>query len=615
MSMQKRIPEIVGVLALILAGGCDTLDIANPNAPDTPHLLASPSSVEAVAQGAMKTWYLTTQGGLGEDQYPALTLAVMARSHVAMWNNYHIRFYTGCTDGTFPGQPALPWNGYTAATGGTCGAGTLEGPHYPRAEWQNNPAAAERTQIEALWYGYYSALSSARDVLKRIRVDKLIITDAANTKMVETMTVLAQALSLSGLALNYDHAYIVDFDTDLPSLKFSTALELRDAAMAKFDTAITMAGANTFTTADGFFGPGVTYANGKVAQIANTMAARTLAYFPRNAAQNATVDWARVAGYASNGISSGARFNWVFNQDACNTWCDQLKVWSNDFGTVRVHSRVAHLLDPASQPDPWDPNTNTHPNSPDKRLGDGNYRGATDTSNAFLKVLNAHPDTNCLKPVGCTGGTDFVWTYISVFGRTNRGAWHQSPLGQIRYDSLPGCGDNPQGSSSPGTLNTPMVLAAENDLIWAEALIRGPAPNLAQAATLINNTRVGRGGLTPSTGTLADLQYEQDVELLGSNNAPYYNQRRIDNLEPLTPHEMPVPAKELGVLGIPLYTCGGAAHPDGSCDTFPAPSPTARAAGGAASLVASAPKVWAQLEEERRNRTAANRLLSRLLVK
>src|SRR2546422_6061596 len=99
MSMQKRIPEIVGVLALILAGGCDTLDIANPNAPDTPHLLASPSSVEAVAQGAMKTWYLTTQGGLGEDQFPALTLAVMARRHVAMWNNYHIPVYNGGTDG------------------------------------------------------------------------------------------------------------------------------------------------------------------------------------------------------------------------------------------------------------------------------------------------------------------------------------------------------------------------------------------------------------------------------------------------------------------------------------------------------------------------------------
>src|SRR5437667_5715786 len=98
MSMSKRIPEVVGLMAaLVLAGGCDTLKIANPNAPDTPHLLASPASVEAVAQGAMKTWYLTSQGGVGEDQYTARTLADMARSHVAMWHHYHLRFYTGCT--------------------------------------------------------------------------------------------------------------------------------------------------------------------------------------------------------------------------------------------------------------------------------------------------------------------------------------------------------------------------------------------------------------------------------------------------------------------------------------------------------------------------------------
>ena len=68
----KRIPGIGGVvLTLIVAGGCDSLVISNPNAPDTPHLLANPASVLTVAQGAMKTWYLTTQGGLGEDQYPA----------------------------------------------------------------------------------------------------------------------------------------------------------------------------------------------------------------------------------------------------------------------------------------------------------------------------------------------------------------------------------------------------------------------------------------------------------------------------------------------------------------------------------------------------------------
>src|SRR5207253_8178022 len=154
MSMRKRIPEIVGVVALVLAGGCDTLKIANPNAPDTPHLLASPTSVLSLAEGAMRTWVLTTHGGYGEDQYPVLTMSVMARGHVAMWNNFHIRFYTGCTNAN--------WNGYTTTTNGTCGKPLSEGPPYARAAWNNDPAAAERTQIEAQWYGYYSALSSAR---------------------------------------------------------------------------------------------------------------------------------------------------------------------------------------------------------------------------------------------------------------------------------------------------------------------------------------------------------------------------------------------------------------------------------------------------------------------
>src|SRR2546428_2743874 len=226
MSLIKRTPEVLGaVAALVLAGGCDSLKISNPNAPDTPQLLKSPASVEALAQGAMRSWFLTTHGGYGADQYPVLTLDVMARGHVAMWNNFHIRYYTGCTNAN--------WNGYTTATNGTCGNPLSEGPPYPRAAWNNDPAAAERTQIEAMWYGYYSALSSARDVLKRIRVDGLIITDAPTTKMVETLTVLAQALSFSGLALNYDHGFIVDYNTDLTTLKMSTATEIRYADMAK----------------------------------------------------------------------------------------------------------------------------------------------------------------------------------------------------------------------------------------------------------------------------------------------------------------------------------------------------------------------------------------------
>lgn len=585
MRKSKRIPGIVGpVLALVLAGGCDTLNIGNPNAPDSKRALSDPATVEQIAVGAFQTWYLTTQGGFGEDQYPALTLSVMARSHTAAWNNFNIRFYTGCTNAN--------WDVYTTATNGTCSTEQL-GTIFPRIEWQNNPASAQRTQIEAMWYGYYSALSSANDVVKAIRVNNLVITDAGTTKMVETMALLAQGLALSGIALNYDQGFIVDYNTDLATLTFSPAAAVRDAALAKFDEVIANANANTFEVPSSFFGsPGLGYDNVKIAQIANTMAARLLAYSPRNATENAAVDWARVAGYASKGISStstgGTSFDIVFHQDACNTWCDFLKVWSNDMTTMRLHTRVAHLLDPATQPDPWNIALNSNPNSPDKRLGDGTVR----VGPAYAGLIAGYPDTNCAKPTGCTGGTDYVWSFDQEAQRKDRGAWHQSAVGQIRYDSLTTCGDNPQGAAT-GEGDAVMILAAENDLIWAEALIRQPTPDLATAATLINNTRVGRGGLTPATAgdanLLQELQYEQDVELPGSNIAPFYNQRRIDKLEPLTPHEMPVPAKELGVLQQPLYTCGGAANPDGSCQAH---------AAVVAALYTDAPRVWADMQRQ-----------------
>jgi hypothetical protein len=337
------------------------------------------------------------------------------------------------------------------------------------------------------------------------------------------------------------------------------------------------------------------------------MAARTLAYFARNAAENGTVDWARVAGYASKGISSGTPFNLTFHQDACTSWCDFLKVWSNDMTTMRAHTRVAHMMDPVTQPDPWDVNTNSDPNSPDKRLGNGTYRGPAAYAAA---ILRAYPDTTG------AGGYDYVWTHTKEFGNKTRGAWHQSAVGQVRYDSLTTCGDNPQGETT-GSGDAPMVLAAENDLLWAEALIRGPANDRATAATLINYTRVGpdrlshpRGGLPPATAgdanLLQELQYEQDVELMGSNIAPFYNQRRIDNLEPLTPHEMPVPAQELGVLRLCTGTCytWGGSNPPNSSASAPQPS--------AAVLMQRAPQIWKQMYQERQARMRASHLLRSL---
>jgi len=547
-------------------------------------------AILALAVGAMQTWYNTSQGGAGvTDAYAGLTLSVMAKSHVAAWNNFNIRFYTGCTNFAFPGYPA-----------GSCG-GSSEGAPYPRTEWQNDPAVAQRAQIEWFWYGYYAALSSANDLLRAIGTNGVVITNPSTTNMVETMVPLVQALSLSDIALNYDKGFIVDENSHVSALTLFTRTQVRDAALTKFNAVIAKATPNTFTVPGSFFGgPGVTYDNVKIAQIANTMAARLLAYFPRDAAENADVsaggqvDWTKVASYASKGISSptgGAPFDWVFHQDGCIAWCDFFKAWTNDMTIMRVHSRVAHLMDPATQPDPWNLAANSPPNSADHRLGDGTLRSDR-AGPAYADLIEVNPDLTG------NGGYDYVWSFHQEIQNRSRGLWHQSAIGQVRYDSLATCGDDPQGDAA-GVGDAPVVLAAENDLIWAEALIRRAAPDAATAATLINYTRVGpdrlgrpRGSLPPSTGTLADLQYEQDVELPGSNIAPYFNQRRIDNLEPLTPHEMPVPAKQLIALQLPLYTWGGANNPPNS-------SPTATAAGLVASAQ-NAARVWADLRRQAR---------------
>src|SRR5437899_4107074 len=532
MSLTKRIPEVLGlVAALVLAGGCETLNVKNPNAPDSGRLLTDPATVQSIAIGAMRTWFSTTQGPTdGADPYPGLTLSVMAKSHVAAWNNYNIRFYTGCTDAPFPGY-----------LNGSCN-GSSEGSPYPRIEWQNDPASAQRTQIEYLWYGYYSALSSANDVVTAIRKKGLKITDAATTKMVETMGVLVQALCLSQISLMYDKGFIVDENTDLTSLSFSPRAAIRDAAIAKFDDVINnLTTAKDFTVPGDFFGkPGQSYDNVAIAQIASTMAARTLAYFPRTAAENADksvaggqVDWVKVVSYASKGISSptaGTPFDWVFHQDGCINWCDFFKVWSNDMTTTRIHSRVAHLMDP-NLPDPWTVAGSSSPHSPDNRLGDGTMR-ADRASPEFASAMSVNPDLTG------NGGYDYVWSFDQEIQRKTRGLWHQSAVGQVRYDSLASCGDNPEGLPT-GVGDGPVILAAENDLIWAEALLRQPAPAPALAAPLIDKTHVGPDRLGRPRGNLASvaglnvsdmllaLQYEQDVELPGSNGfAPYFNQRR-----------------------------------------------------------------------------------------
>ena len=509
--------------ATVAVAGCNELDVVNPNAPDARRALSDPAALEAVAGGTMRTWFTGYEGMMAVGP-----LTTIADTYSSSWNNFYMLYINSQdADGTRNSRP-----------------------------WKNDPAAQERLNLEWFWTRYYGVASSASDVLKAIRTDKVVVNNASDTKRAETIAAFMLAAAHSGIALNYDKGFIIDETTDVTKLAYSNRKLMRDAALAKLDAAIVLANANTFTTPAAWTN-GRSYSNVQIARIANTMAAMTLAYYPRDAAENATeVDWARVASYASKGMSTGAAFDFVFVGDGCASWCHEVLVWFNSIDTGVIHTRVANLLDPVTQKDPYPVGGNSKPNSPDKRLGDGTFGDAS-----IVDGFGTIPVEEGSRP-----GTDFSYSTYELFS-SSRGQYHQSNIGHVRYDLSRN--QDPTGIYS-GYGPAPVISAAQNDLLWAEALIRGGG-SLASAATYINNTRVTRGGLAPATagdgvtGLLTKLYYEQDVELLGLGATGFYNRRRLTGgLRAGTPREMPVPAKELGVRGEALYTFGGSGNPASS---------------------------------------------------
>ena len=507
-----RFLRAVSVLATITVAGCNSLDVVNPNAPDAKRALSDPAALEAVAGGTLRTWFNAYDGCEGN-----CVLVTQAQTFSASWNNWNMNFYSSI-DG--------------------------DGKRLTRP-WQNDPAAAGRTSIEVPWGKMYSTISSASDVLKAIRVGKIVVNNAADTKRAEAIAELMLGASLSYIALNYDKGYIVDETVDVTTLAYSNRKQMRDAAIAKLQSAATIAKANSFSTLAAWTG-GRSYTSAQIVQIANTLSAITLAYYPRNAAENTAVNWPQVLTYTTAGLSSGAPFDFVYVGDGCVSFCHEILTWFDAFDTGRVHTRVANLLDPVTQATPWPLTGNPIPNSSDKRLGDGSFGDAS-----IVAGFGTNPKT-------ANAGTDFVYSRDVIF-RPSRGSYHQSNIGHIRYD-LSGVQD--PGGIYGGFGPAPVISATQNDLLKAEASLRGG--DLATAVTLINKTRVGRGGLAPAAagdgvaGLTTKLGYENEIELLGLGAATYYWRRRNDLLLAGTPHEMPVPAKELGVKKEALYTWGGA---------------------------------------------------------
>lgn len=503
-----------GTAGLLFLVACNPdLNITNPNNPDVARAISTPGDVRNLIGSSYNGAYLGMQGAARP--YPGIATAVMADNITMSFGNYAARF---------SGQE-------------------------PRVAVNNSSGADDGRLASDPYEQLYGALGATNDGLaaigRGIRI-QVSATAADETPQLTALGYLNQGLTLGMIGLIFDKGFVVDEATPVGTAQLVPYAEVSTAAVAKYDKAIA-AGAGASWTIPTEFTGGLTLTADKFVRMANTLAARQLAYTPRTSTENAAVNWPRVLAYANKGISSGTPFNLTVEGDGGTTWYDLLKRIASSESWVRVDQRVVQLMDP-SQPVVY--TTTTPPpraQSADLRMG-----------------TTANP------------GTDFK--FISrIRNDPARGFYFFSQWQHVRYYFT----SFENGTDLLGTL--PWVIAAENDLLIAEALVR-TGGDKARAATLINKTRVGRGGLTPLTGAsstndlLAAIFYERDIELMNTGaGQAWFDRRRIDPtltynglpigntwafrggsaLQKGTPRHLPVPAKELETLGIPVYTYGG----------------------------------------------------------
>lgn len=397
----------------------------------------------------------------------------------------------------------------------------------PRAPYVNNSAGGDRGVTEDPWNNNYGTLGAANDVL--IAMKNGVEIPGGETAKYKALALFTQAASLSNIAILFDKGFVVDENSEGGSApEFKPYTEVSTTAMAKWDALITaLNGKNdTYDVADIPLAAGPLTSQ-MLSRMANTMAARTMVYTARTPAENAAVNWAKVVSYAEKGLSgtSGAGDPYDFTVVGDNNnWYSYIAFYGDEPTWLRVDMRVIKLMDP-SQPLKFNGTIPPAATSPDARLAsDYQFHGA-------------------------------------VIGDPARGIYMQSPYSHKRYRF------HARTSPSSATGPVPYILQAENDLLWAEGIIRTNG-NLATAAALINKTRVGRGNLPAATAAdgaatlLNDIVYERSIDLLNTSGIELMDGRRYDTIQAGTLRHLPVPAKELEILRLPIYTFGGVGLPD-----------------------------------------------------
>ena len=513
-----RLLRTTGLCALLLgsAGACEDLTVPTPTPPSQTLAASDAGDVETQIAGSYLTLFY------GYTFRTDLVLSTAAFQHSSMAANL----------------------------------GMIQLSRIPRLPINNTTTDAFASTYQEIWYSSYDAIRAAVDGLNATdpaNPDAVEIIDPAtnadNTPRARAWARFVQGLGHGLLALTYDQAFVYDQGVDPATPELQPYDEVMAAALAQLDEAAAIAAASDFTIPASWFG-NVGLSKADFLKTINGYQALLRAGVARTPAERAAVNWpAVIADVDASFTCAGPN-------------CQDLTI--NADPNVWIHG-THFYVGFAVQAGAWAQTSNFITGMADQS---GAYQAWVNTP-----VLDRTPFLIQAKdnrfPKGATAEeqAENPGKYIEYGGtrghvRADRGTWRWSLYRDSRLDDTPG----DQGASV-------LINGRDLRLLKAEGLFR--TGQLGAAADIINETRVPNS-LRPTTAAGANptctprlpngscgnlfemLKWEKRMEsYFYSFGGAYFDSRGWGDLYEGTPIHWPVPARELQVLGLPLYTFGG----------------------------------------------------------
>lgn len=518
----KALHKIIGIVTvMLLSVSCADLQVTNPNEPNRQQALSAPSDLVSLLEGTTTDVFQTMVNVYGTH------VAMLADQ--ASTTNAYFRFWD------FSEQPRLRMN--------------------------NSTNYGSPDVFSAPWSSWNRGISTANTLISVIEGDGTTITvDAVDvTQSVLAGAYFLRAVSQGYIGMQYDKAYIVGPETDLTTIEFSPYTDVINASVSDLDKAIQIATeAPSSFVYSGITGSANSWSKAEFIDIANSYAAKFLANMPRTLAEaNNTDHWNRVNTYAVKGIgganSSSDLIHFIASSVGPNVFVHNYADWSGylvtgNAGYIPRDQKMAHLLDPVNQP--------------------ADYPAAP----------------TVLGPIESVDPRAYYLYYTPNFGFLN--ASRNRALFTNHWNYRMWAGNNWWEDGYP----IPFITGTEMDYIRAEAQVF--LGNGNAAAAIMNSTpagsvpmesfelpivTLGYEGTTDNvfqasgktfTGneTLAEWQWEflkeytLELDMMGGHGLQWFMMRRHDLLQPGTPLHFAIPGSELELLGLPLYTFGGAGY-------------------------------------------------------